>query len=605
MELIVSSLYVGRSVNFRRSGFPRHPTVTAADVAYGSDLVLTGPDPSRIKLDLWWPDWAGDTRPKLRDPVRLTVTSTDNGATTGFASAVAFLGRVDGVDRLRRHAPASETAKRQAPPVRLTRTARTYYDPSITLDHVSIVWWQDGVDKLYGIVRADDVWRMPQAPEDNGDGLIHPTNPIHAVIPIHPLDVPDDAILYASEILDRAGATKTGWRWRVNGVLGAFVFGGAPLRLNGPAPADLALVSPSVSPGGFVADLDAPVISVGRSRGIRPAGEWITVTASDLLSEAGRMKIGAPPFPSESPSARWSRVAALAETVDIPVRSQGAWNFVGDSRLPADSTAGLLAPADVDNRPVGELLREASSGVGAVPMAHSTGLVPWRARRLPNVLTAAGTVQRHPETVTIPPGVVSEPVLKIRSVDVTNRVSAGYVDQADGTTERRVTVSWPDSIKRWGEHSTSWATKMLAAANNPRAASGLGPLLDRLTNAVSAMSQPAYRFSAPIVLTPSRLAKIPDGTDIRALYDVDRRHGMPLAIDHEIPDAPTTYTLRGGSLVIEEGRVILTLDPEPAGHSGAPGLIFAALASALPDLTFATVDQSLTFQQTTAIGVPE
>lgn len=611
MELVPSRLYIGESVNFKRAGFPMVPTVKSADIAFGGELVLSGPEPARATFEAWWPAWADSTRPKLRDSVWLVMAARGSSGITEDTANV-FVGRVDGVTRRRRHAPASEVARRLAEPTRILRTARNYFDPTITLDHVSLEWWQAGEAIAYTSIRSGELWQMPRAIADLGDGIFDPAQHVEARIPIHPLDVPTGSpasptTVHVSERY-RIGGGRTGWRWYYDGALRGYLFSG-PLVLTGPAPADLALVSAAVLTGEEIPDLRAPAIVVGDSRGLRPAGEWLTITASDIRSEAGRMKIGAPPFPAETPAARWDRVAAIANGLNVPVPRYSTltapWSLVGDSRLAADATAGQLAARDVDNQPIGALLAEAAAGVGAVPVARMAGIFPWRAKRHPRILTASGTVETHPETVSIPPGVVSEPRLDIRSTDLTNRVRITYVDAADGTTERTLTLSWPDSIDEWGEHASSWSTSQLASPSNPLTGAGIGPVADRLTNAIGGMSAPAYRFAEPIVLPPARLAAIPDGTKILDLLDLDTRHGMPLMIEHEIPDAPTTYSLAAGSLVIEDGRVILTLQPEPAGHAGAPGVVFGLMATSLPALTFAQIDQTLTFQETTAIGVPE
>lgn len=288
MELSTATTQiVGFAVNPRSDAYPLVPTLIEADVTFGGSQVLTCPEPSRAELRLWWPAWARELLPSLRDPARLRVIA-------GGTPAYVFDGAIDGIRR----------KYREPNPGEVQRQPKIEPLPLYTADAFSLQVWKAGTfvsetvePVTYGGVLAPTL--------TTGTGIVH------HVIPMPP--PPAGSLLWAGEAMPPASmqdqADLSFWHWRVNGRLTPVAAG--MFMMPAGAVTDFALVSREFAAG----TADVPWVTQPRRftvthPGIKPEGEYVTVTASDPLSDAGRLRVGDVPWPVESAADRWSRIAA-------------------------------------------------------------------------------------------------------------------------------------------------------------------------------------------------------------------------------------------------------------------------------------------------------
>lgn len=594
----------GPNVAIGAAGFPYTPTIVELDISWTAERSIVAPEPARLTARMWLPDSSPAHIPQLGQLAYVGL----QGGNQGGESAV-FVGLVDKIARDRRY------AERYAEPAaRLVPTGV----PSSTLS-------QYGVVQGAGAVLVDDdagTWTIATGPHDPLGTL----TPAHVTITIPLADyAAPDTWLFTGDVpptgLPTSETSPPGYPWepfipstggnprasqlfwRANGEYRSVALG--PLAIGSTVPSDLALVARM--PHDSTRTLSAPVTrsTALTAAGLYPPGEWVTVTASDHLATAARHRVGDTPWPTESVADRLARLVALSEGVGGP-----------GFRL-SDELDDLLAIAagsvhvvarDVDSQPLGQLYAETLAAIGAVPIAAHDGLWAKRPTGQPRALLPSGEVGVSLTAVELPASVIPETHTSTSSTDLTNRIRITYSDVQDplvDPVERYYEISDPESIARWGESSAQWSTPIAHRPGSTLTASHtLGPILDRLSNALPALADPAYVFDQPVTLTPGILqrlgAEVAFDLSVKCLSIIDR-HGAMLYI----PGTPEqldgdTFVILSGSIVFDgaRGALAITLGVESAGRSGAPSLTWAEVASNLADLSWDMLDPDLTWERT-------
>lgn len=585
----------GPMLNIGRAGFPYLPTVTGLDIAWQAERALAAPEPARLTAQLWIPGGHLDAYlPKLGAPCWVGLR-----AGTGHPSVVAFYGRVDKVQRERRH-------------------ASSYGAPAepITTDQLGTAISQYGVVQLYTSTHRDEGGETftLRIPDYLDDGLFTVAD-VTAAINLSTVAQPN-SWLWTSELLDVVamygddsappappeplpGTPHRSARafWRANGVVTPLADG--PLQIGATVPPDLALVA-TLPHGGsltFTTPVSRPLAA---PHGLHPPGEWVSVTASDELATAARFRVGDEPWPLETVRQRLTRIAELGDGLLPGFR---VYDELADG---AEVDAGnvRIAPRDVDAQPLLTLFSETLATIGAVPRAGEGGVWTARGVQQPRALTASGQVEIAYDAVQLPASALPETSTSTSVTELTNRIRIAYQD-VTGTepTERYHELRDDESIEQWGESSAAWGTSVAYTGGSVTAAHTLAPLIDRLSNALPALSQPSYSFDDALTLTPGVISRLPEGSvrELVSAVSVLRRHGALVYI----PDAPEqfgddSFILLSGSIVFEQatGRVMLLLGVEPAGRSGAPPMRWVDVDAYLTDLMWQMLDPAISWAHT-------
>lgn len=326
-------------------------------------------------------------------------------------------------------------------------------------------------------------------------------------------------------------------------------------------------------------------------------GAQCAITASDWTVELSNDEISDTPWPEETINARVDRVAAAASST-----------FTVDP----DTAPGALQVGwrDVDAQPVMTLLTELAVTADAVLWpAFSSTRGFWLWMEDPAERGALGTLFIDEDldlveiTLARPSTAVSLAACDFTAdgvhwrrdtSDVITRVSVTWQEQTvddDGNpapTDRRILISHPDRLARYGQRSLDWSTQLSHEADAFDVANRLLARTDELDWHADGLQ---WDTTVPVEFSDAHRAVLLD------LLDGTLRIGLPLIVNDMpgwAPSGPTLAAyLEGGQYSYEGGRWRLAVNVSPSPQLGASVLWF----DLDPAWRWSDFDPQMTWQQ--------
>lgn len=621
---------VGTMLPTNREWFPFLPVVRSASASFEAARVITGHEPSRAAVAVWVPWWAVDSYgPRHGDSCQLAVDVRGTYTPT-------FVGYVDGVARRRR--------RRGRPDPTL---------PTVTtpMTSVTVGWFWTGTD---GVTRRGQTMmtaeeaaqagppeRYRQRMTDEYQQLWDDTKPITYFVLVNyaPFTVPSGAtaVVWGSWApgpeMNHGYDVPRAHRARITADTGSPKLPNVgPFTYTGSRPDNLRF-EVDLNPGETARLILPHVLTVTAAniaaRDYMP-GYWYEVTASDVLAEAGRGRVGDEPWPAEPVPDRLARLNALAVQQGIPVASLSS-----DNPLLTEGGGITARPRDIDAQSLVELYRKTAATLGAYPTTDYGGrLTLKRLEDTPVRVTQVALGDPIPNTrrevVTLPRTIVPELPEAYTVADVVNRWTVNYAapdpDDPTRVVESTYPIEWLDSVRRWGPHAETIDTEAYAL-DRPTLATVADNLITRLWRAGTALSEPAWRTTDPITLDARRVDELANSGTIRPplepggspayeawrLVDVTKRHGQLVRIRPPVPAIGNSYgvhpddkfyRLRAGRVDLADNKVELELHLEPYEQAGVPGSTLAELATpADRTLAWWAIDPALTLGSLAQIDV--